>query len=98
MESIVKHSAMSLFTGAGTAALLLLAACQQSESPVLPAAPQPEDPAIAPSEGLETKFAGPGHTPSEEDLARFLDRIRNSPSVDGGTAGPAPPSPAPPIV
>jgi len=85
----VKHSAMPLFTGSGTAALLLLAACQRTESPLLPATPQTEDPPVASSEGLETKFAGPGHTPSEAELARFLGRIRTSPSVDRGTAGPA---------
>jgi hypothetical protein len=80
----MKLNASSLIPGAGAATLLLLAACQQSESPAPSAPSAQETPPAVSSEVAPLKFAGPGQKPSDEQLARFLENRQDLPPAAAG--------------
>lgn len=75
---------ISLFSGAGAAALFLLAACQQSE---LPVQPKPRDaevqsPASAPAGGGSRSISEAGRKATDAEVARFMATRENAPAVE----------------
>jgi hypothetical protein len=81
---IMNSKSMSFFSGAGAAALFLLAACQQSEIPVQPKSQDGEvqTPAAVPVGGESRMITDAGRKATDAEVARFLASREEAPVVE----------------